>query len=94
MLKLIKSLFSGSPSSDQPSTEATVEYNGFRITPCPKNAQGGWSTEALIEKEIDGETRQHHFIRADHSSGKDAAVELTLSKARTTVDQLGDGIFR
>ncbi|NKB64935.1 MAG: hypothetical protein GKR95_23415 [Gammaproteobacteria bacterium] len=70
MLKLIKSLFSGSPSNGQPSPEATVEYDGFRITPCPQNTKGSWSTEAIIEKDIDGETRRHHFIRADHSSGK------------------------
>ncbi|NKB75638.1 MAG: hypothetical protein GKR96_01025 [Gammaproteobacteria bacterium] len=94
MLKLIKSLFTGSPSNVNPTPEATVEYSGFRITPCPQSAKGGWSTEAIIEKEIDGETKQHHFIRADSSSGKEGAIELILSKSRTTIDQLGEKIFR
>ena len=94
MFKLIKSLFSGSPSMEQPNPQEAVEYSGFRIIPHPQNTKGGWSTEATIEKEIDGETKQHHFIRADSSSGREGAVALTLSKARATIDQLGDTIFR
>lgn len=96
MLKFVKSLFGGGSNNDsQPqSKEAAVEYNGFRIIPCPRSDKGGWSTEAIIEKDVDGETLSHHFIRADSSSGKDGAIELILSKSKTTIDQLGDKIFK
>ena len=96
MLKFVKSLFgTGSDNQSKPkSKEATVEYNDFRITPCPRNQNGGWSTEAIIEKDIEGETQSHHFIRADSSSSKEGAIELIMNKSKKTIDQLGDKIFK
>ena len=82
MIKFIKSLFGGAGDGQQAEPEAAIEHNGFRIIPCPRNVNGGWSTEAMIEKEVNGEMKSHHFIRADTNAGKDGAVELIISKAK------------
>ncbi|WP_423907737.1 HlyU family transcriptional regulator [Candidatus Spongiihabitans sp.] len=74
-------------------SEAAVEYQGFDIQPTPNKVSGGWSTEAVISKVIDGETKTHHFIRADTTASQKGAVELTISKARTMIDQAGEQIF-
>ena len=92
MAGFLKSIFGGGKSNGASQAE-TLEYNGFSIQPTPRNVNNGWSTEAIITKEIDGEVHTHHFIRADTTAEQGAAVELTLSKARITIDQLGDKIF-
>lgn len=74
-------------------TEMVVEYQGFYIQPTPNNANGGWSTEALISKEIDGEIKTHHFIRADTNASKQGAIELILAKTRIIIDQSGEQLF-
>ena len=94
MFEKIKALFTGSSESTSSPSAPAVEYKGFRIIPTPKNVTNGWSTEAQIEKETDGETQNHHFIRADISSGKEGAADLAISKAKVMIDQQGDGIFR
>ncbi len=73
--------------------EAVVEYQGFDIQPTPNKVSSGWSTEAVISKVIDGKIKTHHFIRADTAASKQGAVKLTLSKARTMIDQAGEQIF-
>ncbi|WP_424948039.1 HlyU family transcriptional regulator [Candidatus Spongiihabitans sp.] len=72
---------------------AVVEYQGFNIQPTPNKVSGGWSTEARISKAIDGETKTHHFIRADTTASRDAAAELVVAKARVMIDQAGEQIF-
>ncbi len=98
MIKFLKGLLKGNGSERQPKKKATgeeaaVEYNGYSISPCPRNVGGGWSTEAIIRKEIDGEVKQHKFIRADTSADKEAAVSLIINKARTLIDQQGNTIL-
>ena len=92
MIKFLQRLFQR--GGEPPAKEAAaVEYNGFHIRPRPRKVAGGWSTEARICKTIDGESKQHAFIRADTSTGKEAAVLLITSKAKTLIDQRGDKIF-
>ena len=93
MIGFLKSLFPGARSGQTELPEKTVEHNGYCITPCPKQTGNGWSTEATIKKEIKGEVKTHHFIRADSNTTKESAVQLVISKARTTIDQLGERIF-
>jgi len=97
MIRFLKKLFGGGvgtgatakPAREEPA----VEYGGFSISPCPRSVGGGWSTEAVIRKTVDGEARQHAFIRADTSPTREAAAVLAISKARTLIDQQGDEIF-
>ncbi len=70
-----------------------MEYKGYVIVPAPRQESGGWTTEATITRDTDGETRTHRFIRADRSTSRESALELTLSKCRQTIDQLGEQIF-
>ncbi len=94
MLGFIKNLLAGKAADKEAEPAPATEYQGFTIVPAPKEGTGGWSTEALISKSIEGETKTHHFIRADKTGSRDGAVELTLNKCRQTIDQLNDGIFR
>ena len=93
MIKFLKGLFQRGASGSKPSTAAAVEHAGFRISPCPRHLAGGWSTEAVIRKVINDETKQHTFIRADTSPTKEAAIALIISKAKTLIDQQGEKIF-
>jgi len=97
MLRLLKKLFGGGATAGATAKPARTgpagEYGGLSISPCPRSVGGGWSTEAVIRKTVDGEGRQHAFIRADTSPTREAAAALALSKAKTLIDQQGDGIF-
>jgi len=93
MLAFLKKLFGGGAGGAPAGEEQAVEYNGFSISPRPRRKNGGWSTEAVIRKQAGGEARQHAFIRADTSPTREAAAALAISKAKTLIDQQGDGIF-
>ena len=92
MLQFIKNLLRGGGASA--GEEAAVEYNGYAIAPRPRQKAGGWSTEAVIRKTVDGEDKQHHFIRADTSPSKAEAVSLCITKAKLLLDQQGEKIFK
>ena len=95
MINFIKKLFGGDTSGKEKpeQMDPPIEYKDFQIFTCPKEVAGGWSTEAKICKTVDGEEHTHHFIRADKTSTRDSAIELTLSKAKMTIDQVGDRLF-
>ena len=93
MFGFLKKLAGGSGKPAAAEAAPVTEYQGYAIQPCPREEAGGWSTEATITKEIDGELKTHHFIRADKTGSRDGAIELTLNKCRMTIDQIGDGIF-
>ena len=94
MINLFKKFLGGASAKEEPvQLEAPVEYKEFQIIVCSKQVSGGWTTEAKIQKTIDGEALTHHFIRADKASTRDDAIELTLRKARITIDQVGDRLF-
>ena len=92
MIRFFKKLFRGGPPS-LAKEEQAVEHGGFSISPCPRKVGGGWSTEAVIRKQVGDETKQHAFIRADASTSKEAAISLIISKAKTLIDQQGDKIL-
>ena len=99
MLKFLKSICKR--SGEASTTEArgagetfdVIEYQGYRIQPAPRQAKNGWTTEAIITREMDGELQTHHFIRADTTSDQKGAIALSVTKSKTTIDQVGDRIF-
>lgn len=94
MLKFLSKIFSGGDEKQPAGSDiAPTEYNGFTIQPCPQKDSSGWSTEAIVSREIDGEVKTHRFIRADKSGDQEGAVTLILSKSKMTIDQLGNHIF-
>ncbi len=99
MLKFLKSLCkrSGEDSAtgtpDTGDTGEVAEYQGYRIQPTPRQANNGWTTEAIITRELDGVLQTHHFIRADTSPDLQGAITLSVTKSKTTIDQVGDRLF-
>jgi len=91
-MSLFKKLFSGSDAPKAPTAEP-VTYNGFTIRPEPMKDPDGYRIAARIEKEIDGELKSHHLIRADLLHGADQAAEASIQKAKSMIDQMGDKIF-
>jgi len=74
MFGLIKKLLGGAPAEAASTQEPPVDYKGFNIVAAPRESTGGWSTEAIITKQFDGESKTHHFIRADKTGSRDGAV--------------------
>ena len=89
-MSLFSKLFGGgaAPAAPEPET-----YEGFRIFPEPIKEGGGYRLGARIEKEVGGETRVHHLIRADVFQAEDEAVKYSLSKAKQMIDQQGERLF-
>ncbi len=85
----------GSAEPEGPAKAAkTIEYKGFSIAATPYKADGGqYQTCGVVSKDVDGTMKEHRFIRADRFAGLDDAVEVSLSKGRQLVDQLGDRVF-
>ncbi len=71
-----------------------VVYNGFTIRPAARTHGGEWVTSGLISKEIDGELKEHHFIRAETHPSKETADAFSVGKAKRIIDELGDRIFK
>jgi hypothetical protein len=95
-MSFFKRLFGGGAAATEASASAakTLEYKGFAIAATPYKAEGGqYQTCGVVSKEIDGTLKEHRFIRADRFSSLDDAVEVSLSKGRQLVDQLGDRLF-
>lgn len=87
-----KSLFGGSKGTPQPPP--TEEYNGFTIAPTPYAADGQFQVSGLITKVIDGETKEHKFVRADRFASMEEATSFSVVKAKQIIDQMGDRVFK
>ncbi|MDO6589118.1 hypothetical protein DS901_04315 [Loktanella sp. D2R18] len=90
-MSLFKRLFGGNAA---PAVIPSEDYNGYTITPEPIREGGKFRLAARIEKEIDGEVKLHHLIRADLLESEDVACKESAAKARVVIDQQGDSIFR
>jgi len=92
-MSLFSKLFGGGKPKPEPEAE-TETYEGFRITPTPQADKEGFRVAARIEKEVDGELKVHHLVRADTVRSLDEAQEFSLRKAQQLIDQQGERIFR
>lgn len=95
-MSFLKRLFGGGGAADAPAAAAPakqVEHNGFLISATPFKEGGQYQTCGVVSKEIDGEVKEHRFIRADRFAGLDDAVEVTLRKGVQLVDEQGERIF-
>ncbi len=95
LFSLIGKLFQGGDSAEaeQESTADAVEYKGFQIIPQPRKIGGQYGVGALICKEVDGESRQYQLLRSDQMSSRDDCIELSISKAKRTIDEQGERVF-
>ncbi|SNS36961.1 HlyU family transcriptional regulator [Antarctobacter heliothermus] len=92
-MSLLKRLFGGGGADKTPAAAASIDYEGFRITPQPSSEGGQYRIGALIEGEVNGETKTHHLIRADLIRDADEAVDASIRKAKQMIDQMGARLF-
>ena len=91
-MSILSKLFGiGSGKSDGLPAE---DYNGFRIIPQPQSDSGGHRICAVIEKDVDGETKSHMMIRADQCATLDEAITSSTLKAKHLIEEQGEAIFR
>lgn len=94
-MSLLSRLFGGRPGPDaKPQPEREPEdYKGYAIQPEPIREGSHWRVAARIEREVEGEVKSHHLIRADMLGDPDAAVAESVRKAKQMIDEQGDRIF-
>ncbi len=85
-------LFGSDKTSDEKQVEP-AEHKGFLIYQEAKSESGQYRVAGRITKEVDGELKQHLFIRSDVLSSKQDANDLMLSKAKMFIDQMNGNIF-
>lgn len=92
---LFKSLFGGGDAQNTGSATSAeaVEYNGFLILPEPIKEGGQYRTAGRISKEIDGETRESRFIRADNNGDLNSAVDHCIYKGKQIIDEQGESLL-
>jgi hypothetical protein len=91
LLSGLKSLFSSSPSAAK--QEDPIEYKGYQIIAAPISESGQYRVGATIIKGEGEAAKTHQFIRSDLISSRDECIEITVRKAKMTIDQLGERIF-
>ncbi|MEO0495977.1 MAG: HlyU family transcriptional regulator [Pseudomonadota bacterium] len=92
-MSFFKKLFGGSEEPAAPAQPAEV-YKDCAITPDPMKDGQQWRLAGYITKQIDGEEKRHHLIRADVFASQDLAASAAIAKARQVIDEQGDGLFR
>lgn len=83
----------GKPAEGASAVAREVEYKGFVIQATPFQESGQHQTCGVISKEIDGERKEHRFIRADRFASRDDAVEVSIRKGQQMIDEQGEKIF-
>ncbi|MCP8690267.1 HlyU family transcriptional regulator [Marinobacterium sedimentorum] len=94
---LLKKLLGAGDSGQGDQAESRgepIEYKGYEIFLQPRNLGGQFGVGGLIRKTVEGETREHVFIRADQAPSRDLCNEITLQKARNAIDSLGESLFK
>lgn len=90
-MSFLKKLFGGNGGGSEPP--ASIEYEGFKIIPEPIAEGPKFRLAARITREVDGEVKEHHLIRADTLDSKDQADDAAINKAKQMIDQMGARIF-
>ena len=92
---LVGRLFgAGSSGTQSESAAESVEHKGFRIYATPFSEGGQYQTAGRIEKDFDGKTKEHRFIRAEKHPSREDAENFSISKGKQIVDEQGDRIFK
>jgi hypothetical protein len=91
-MSIFSRLFGGGGAASEPAREPEI-YKDFRIFAEPESDAGGFRIAGRIEKDIDGETRSHRFLRADTMQSKDECERFTALKAKQIIDEQGERLF-
>ncbi len=94
-LSNIISMFTGGEkSAEAPASAAKpVEYGGCIIHPAPIREGNQFRLAGRIEKDVNGETLERTFVRADVFTSMEDGVEYTIKKAQQIIDQNGASLF-
>ena len=92
-MSILSKLFGTKGEAKPAATAASEEYKGFRITPEPVADGKSWRIAAWIDKEVNGEAKRHHLIRADTLVVREDAEAASVAKAKVMIDQMGDRLF-
>lgn len=94
MAGFLKKLFGGGVDGGGGPTEEPAEaYGECMIQALPQNSGGSWRVGGMITKEVDGETLERPFVRADTFPSQDEARSFSLVKAKQIIDQNGKMLF-
>ena len=92
-MSFFKSLFGLGGKADCPGSRKvlkSLEHNGFLIEATPYPEAGQYQVAGTISKTIDGQRREHKFVRADRFADLNDAAEMSIRKGCQIVDQQGD----
>lgn len=96
MLNWLKSILGGGNADAAKGGKSAVQheedYGEYHLEISPLKVGGQYRVAGTITRRDDPEKR-YNLIRADLCPTLDIAVEQSLTKARQTVDQLGDRMF-
>ncbi|MGQ7792965.1 HlyU family transcriptional regulator [Faunimonas sp. B44] len=93
-MSFLKRLFGGAPPAPpEPRVAAEETYKGFHIAAAPIPENGQFRLAATISKEVGGETKAHHLIRADVLMTEEEAADFAIRKAKKMIDELGERLF-
>ena len=84
----------GTKQEKQQAQVEPVEYKGFSIYQESIPEGGQFRIAGRITKHIDGELKEHKFIRSDVLASQVDADDFMLKKAQMFIDQMGDTIFQ
>ncbi|MGA0595949.1 HlyU family transcriptional regulator [Enterovirga sp. CN4-39] len=90
-------LFGGGKEQEPaaPAPTAEIEHRGFTVRAEPYKSEGGqYQVAGTVLKEIDGEQREHSFVRADRLASLEDATAMSLQKGRQIVDEQGERVFK
>ena len=90
---LFSRLFGNSHKEQDKNEIQPDEYKGFLIYQEAKPEGGQFRISGRITKNIEGEVKEHRFIRSDVLASEADANEFMLAKAKMFIDQTKGDIF-
>ena len=90
-----KKLFGGASEKapEQAKEAGKIEHKDYTVTAVPFADSGQYQVCGVISKVIDGELKEHRFIRADRCPSIDDAANITFNKGRQIIDEQGYNMF-
>ena len=92
-MSFLKRLFGGDDANAPAAPMKQVEHEGFIIRATPYKEGAEFQTCGVVSKEINGEAKEHRFVRAERFPTMEGAAEHSITKGKQIVDQQGERIF-
>lgn len=93
-MSFLKSLFSfGKSSAAATEPPLSIEHKGYTIFATPMIVGREFQVCGLIKREVEGQAKEHQFIRVDKLPTREDCNELIFRKGQQMIDQMGDRVF-